>query len=194
VASKLSLYRGKQRVFVKEYLVDLNAAAAALRAGYSKKTAYRMGSENLHKPHIAAAIAAALEKRAKKTGVKAADVLTQLNDMRTADYADLIGDDGAYLPIKEWPLIWRQMVSGVETKETFNKEGEKIGEVVKIKFADRTRVIELVGKHVDVQAWIERAEVTHLEGRSQRLADASRRVIDLEQSSDGTFKPTEEES
>ena len=160
---------GKQSVFVAEFLIDQNATHAALKAGYSKKTAYRMGSENLHKPHIAAAIAAALEKRSTKVGVKASDVLVQLDEMRLAD--------------------WRQMISGMETKEQFDKEGIKTGEVVKIKFVDRSKVIEMTGKHVDVQSWIERAEVTHLEGRSQRLADASRRVIDLEKTSDGTYQP-----
>ena len=180
---------GKQSVFVAEFLIDQNATHAALKAGYSKKTAYRMGSENLHKPHIAAAIAAALEKRSTKVGVKASDVLVQLDEMRLADYADLLSDEGSYKPVAEWPLIWRQMISAMETKEQFDKEGTKTGEVVKIKFVDRSKVIEMTGKHVDVQSWIERAEVTHLEGRSQRLADASRRVIDLEKTSDGTYQP-----
>jgi phage terminase small subunit len=46
----------KQSAFVGEYLVDLNASQAAIRAGYSEKTAYSIGQENLRKPEISAAI------------------------------------------------------------------------------------------------------------------------------------------
>lgn len=59
----------KQERFVEEYLVDLNATAAAVRAGYSEKTANRIGSENLSKPDIQAAIYAGMKKRSERTKV-----------------------------------------------------------------------------------------------------------------------------
>ena len=59
----------KQKRFVAEYLVDLNATQAAIRSGYSKKTAQMIGSENLSKPMIAAAVAAAQAKRSERTEV-----------------------------------------------------------------------------------------------------------------------------
>ncbi len=70
--------RPRQEKFVREYLVDLNATQAAIRAGYSKKTAYSIGEENLKKPEIAKAIAAAQTKRAEKTGRTAVDVLEDI--------------------------------------------------------------------------------------------------------------------
>ena len=66
----------KQDAFVREYLVDLNAAQAAIRAGYSAKTAKEIGAENLTKPHVSAAITAALEARKKRTEVSA-DMVVQ---------------------------------------------------------------------------------------------------------------------
>ncbi len=57
----------KQQLFVAEYLVDLNATQAAVRAGYSKKTAYSVGHENLKKPEVAAAIQEAMEVRSQRT-------------------------------------------------------------------------------------------------------------------------------
>lgn len=57
----------KQQAFVREYLVDLNASAAARRAGYSQRTADRTGHENLKKPVVAAAIQVALAERAERT-------------------------------------------------------------------------------------------------------------------------------
>lgn len=59
----------KQKRFVQEYLVDLNATAAAIRAGYSKKTAEVIGYENLRKPQIETAINQAIQEREKRTKI-----------------------------------------------------------------------------------------------------------------------------
>ena len=67
----------KQAAFVREYLIDLNATQAAIRAGYSKKTANEQGCQNLVKLNIAEAIAEAQEKRAKKQGIDAEWVLKE---------------------------------------------------------------------------------------------------------------------
>lgn len=68
----------KQELFVKEYLIDLNATQAAIRAGYSKKTATVIGAENLTKPDISAAIQEAMDKRAKKIEINADYVLNTI--------------------------------------------------------------------------------------------------------------------
>lgn len=68
----------KQSVFVQEYLIDLNATQAAIRAGYSAKTAYSVGQENLKKPEIEKALSDAMAARSKRVGITADDVLRQL--------------------------------------------------------------------------------------------------------------------
>lgn len=68
----------KQRMFVAEYLIDLNATQAAIRAGYSVKTARQMGEENLSKPDIQGAIQKAMEERAKRTQITQDAVLEKL--------------------------------------------------------------------------------------------------------------------
>lgn len=65
----------KQQLFVKEYLADLNATRAAIRAGYSEKTARSIGAENMTKPDIVAAIEAEMEKRIEQTEITAESVL-----------------------------------------------------------------------------------------------------------------------
>lgn len=80
----------KQQRFVDEYLVDLNATQAAIRAGYSRKTAGSVGFENLQKPEIASAIQAGREKLAEQVQFAAADVLRHWIDIATADPNDLI--------------------------------------------------------------------------------------------------------
>lgn len=80
----------KQDMFVKEYLVDLNATQAAVRAGYSAKTAEAIGLENLGKPRIKAAIDRAIKKRSDRTEIKADDVLQYWHDIATADPNEII--------------------------------------------------------------------------------------------------------
>ena len=65
----------KQKLFVAEYLIDLNATQAAIRSGYSEKTAQAIGAENLTKPLIASAIQEAMDKRSAKTEINAEYVL-----------------------------------------------------------------------------------------------------------------------
>lgn len=74
----------KQQRFIEEYLVDLNATQAAIRAGYSKKTARVTGAENLTKPAVAAAIAEARSKLTKRVEITQDYVLAGLK--REAEY------------------------------------------------------------------------------------------------------------
>ena len=68
----------KQRRFVEEYLIDLNATQAAIRAGYKVESAQQMGSENLSKPVINAAIERAMAAQSRRTGVTADRVIREL--------------------------------------------------------------------------------------------------------------------
>jgi phage terminase small subunit len=68
----------KQQLFVDEYLIDLNATQAAIRAGYSVKTARQIGEENLSKPDIAAAVQVAMDKRSERTEITADYVLQSI--------------------------------------------------------------------------------------------------------------------
>lgn len=80
----------KQARFVEEYLVDLNATQAAIRAGYSEATARSVGQENLTKPDIADAIAAAKEERSRRTNITADDVLRFWHSVGTADPNEVV--------------------------------------------------------------------------------------------------------
>ncbi len=68
----------KQQIFIVEYLVDLNATAAAIRAGYSARTAGQVGFENLKKPEIAAAIEGAMKDRERRTQITQDEVIQGL--------------------------------------------------------------------------------------------------------------------
>ena len=107
----------KQELFCLEYLIDLNATQAAIRAGYSTRTAQAIGAENLTKPLISERIAKAFNERAEETKINAAYVLKMSNE-----------------------LLLRCMVDG----EDFSPSGAG-------------KALDLIGKHVNVQAFNEKS-------------------------------------
>ena len=147
----------KQRAFVAEYLKDLNATQAAIRAGYSAKTARKIGNENLTKPDIAQASSEAKAERAERTKVDADWLLNRLAAEADADLADLYNEDGGLRPIHQWPEIWRKgLVAGIDVEQQYefiDGEKEPCGVVVKVKLSDRVKRLELIGRHIDVQAF-----------------------------------------
>ncbi|MER9452063.1 terminase small subunit [Mesorhizobium sp. M0254] len=167
----------KQEQFVREYLIDLNATQAAIRCGYSAKTANREGARLLSKAVIKAAIDAARVERSQETKIDAAWVLKRLADEAVADINDLYTDSGAIKPVSEWPLIWRQgLVAGIKHQELRDGEGNRTGEfIVDVKLSDLIRRIELIGKHVGVKAFEEQISMTGLDALADRLARASKR-------------------
>lgn len=110
----------KQRRFVQEYLIDLNATQAAIRAGYSKKSAHSIGPENLEKPEIKQAI----DERLK-----------QIDEEKTAD-------------AKEIREFWTRVMRG-EEKDTvlrYDNEGHQVETEINVSMKDRIRASELMGK------------------------------------------------
>lgn len=146
----------KQLRFVDEYLIDLNATQAAIRAGYSPKTADRIGAELLGKTWVADAVATGKAERSQKTQIDANYVLNRLVEIDQMDVLDILDDDGNMKPVREWPKVWRTTLSGMDINRLKTLgEGENAVESVlqKIKWPDKVKNLELIGKHVDVQAF-----------------------------------------
>lgn len=148
----------KQAMFVLEYLIDMNAAAAAQRAGYSPQTANQQGARMLANVKVARGIERATAARVERLEYNADALLTRLVAEVDADIADLFDDDDNLLPIKKWPKIWRTgLLAGLETEELFEKDQdgnkERVGQARKIKFSDRMKRLEAIGRHVKVQAF-----------------------------------------
>ena len=158
----------KQERFVAEYLLDLNAAAAARRAGYSAKTAEQQGSRLLSNVKGAEAIATAQQSRTQRTQVDADWVLRRLHGEAMADLAELFDAEGRLRPVADWPEVWRRgLVVGIESFEEYAGRGEErtaVGMVRKIKLSDRVKHVELIGRHVDVRAFVTRHEHTGKDG------------------------------
>jgi phage terminase small subunit len=154
----------KQELFAREYLKDLNATQAAIRAGYSEKTARATGCENLTKPDIAERIIHLKDARNEAVGVDAAYVLRRLVEIDQMDVLDIMKDDMSLKPVSDWPAPWRRYLSGVDVAEMFEGRGddrEMVGILKKIKWPDKVKNLELLGKHVTVQAFKEQVSNEH---------------------------------
>lgn len=134
----------KQKRFVQEYLVDLNATAAAKRAGYSEKSASRIAVELLNKTQVSAEIQKQQAKRQKRTEITQEKVLQELAAIAFAngyDFAQVIKPGVVHvIPTEEIPQDKRKAVASI--KETANG--------TEIKTYDKVRALELLGKHLGI--------------------------------------------
>lgn len=146
-----------QERFALEYLVDLNATRAAERAGSKAENLTVAGSEFLANPNVAARVAELQAKRAAATGIDAAWLLNRLADEAKADVNDLYDDEDNLLPVRDWPLIWRQgLVQGLEVEEIYEGKGKdrvNVGRLRKVKLDSRVKRLELIGRHIGVGAF-----------------------------------------
>jgi len=149
--------------FAEEYIKDLDGTAAAIRAGYKESGARYRASKLLAREDVQQAIAEALKARTERTQVDADYVLNRLVEIDKMDVIDILADDGNLKPVRDWPPVWRQYISGMDVSEIFEGHGDErdvAGVLKKIKWPDKVKNLELIGKHVDVQAWRERQELT----------------------------------
>lgn len=168
----------KQQRFVVEYLVDLNATQAAIRAGYKPARAREQAYQLMRKPEVQDAIAKAMAERGKRTKVDADYVLQRLVEIDQLDLLDILEDDLSLKPLKQWPKAWRQYLVGFDLAEMFEghgKDRDMVGILKKIKWPDKVRNLELLGKHVNVNAFKEQVDVT-VTSLSSRMAKARERT------------------
>jgi phage terminase small subunit len=127
-------------------------------------------------------------------------LLTRLAAEAEADIADLYDEAGDLLPIRQWPAIWRQgLVTDLEISALYEgtgRERREIGHVKKVKFAERLRRLELIGKHIRINAFKEIVEHKGLTALAERLERAQRRSraggehgADGEDGADGGAEP-----
>ncbi|WP_431509764.1 terminase small subunit [Variovorax sp. DAIF25] len=145
----------KQERFVAEYLVDLNATQAAIRAGYSAKTAGAVGFENLKKPEIAAAIAIAMKAREQRTHITQDRVLQELARIAFFDIRKLYRGDGTLKAMQELDDDAAAVLAGVDVQEV---GGAAVGgdggvdnvafQTKKVKIPDKVGALGLAMRHL----------------------------------------------
>lgn len=132
----------KQKLFVEEYLLDLNATQAAIRAGYSPETAGAIGAENLKKPQIQNAIARAMAERSRRTGVNAERVVLELAKIAFANAGDLI--DAQDATVRDGAS--REDLAAIQSIKV--KDMGDMGIEREVRLADKLKALELLGRHL----------------------------------------------
>lgn len=146
----------KQKVFCQEYLVDLSPRTAAKRAGFKK---WRSEGPKLFEiPAVKEEIQRLMDERANRIEFTADDVLRRLLDIDRMDIADILEDDGNFKPIAEWPLVWRTTISAFEITE-LRSSTDVAGFLKKAKLPDKLKVVELIGRHINVSAFRENVQM-----------------------------------
>jgi phage terminase small subunit len=168
----------KQAAFIAEYLIDLNATQAAIRAGYSANVAAQQGAENLRKPYIADAIQAAQRAHLAAAGVSKARLLQELGRIalsQVSAYFDPV-TGAARHPAELGPDAGAAL-AGFEVVIKNAEAGDGHTDTIhKFKLWDKVKAIELYMKHYGML--IEKVEVTDagVEARVARLEAARKRV------------------
>ncbi|MDU6963845.1 terminase small subunit [Klebsiella aerogenes] len=169
----------QQEAYCQEYVkCPENQTQAAINAGYSPNTAGKFASQNMRDARIQKRIAELMEDRNKRLRVSADYVLLRLVEIDQMDVLDILNDDGGLKPIREWPKIWRTTLSGFDLSSTIMNMDETTIETIlkKIKWPDKVKNLELIGKHVDVMAFKERMEVNVNVTIADRMAAARKRL------------------
>lgn len=145
--------RGKQQRFVDEYLVDRNATQAAIRAGYSAKTAYSIGEENLRKPEVKKAIEIGEAELAERTKITQDMVMKELAKIGFSNMLDYITITDGGNPITDFSALTPDQaaaISEITVEEYTEGRGDDARNVKRTKFklSDKRAALVNMGKHL----------------------------------------------
>lgn len=139
----------KQAAFVTEYVIDLNATQAAIRAGYSEDSAQMIGSENLSKPIIAKYIKDHLNAKAKRAMITADMVMREYARIAFADVRKTVDAEGSPIPISE---LDDDTAASIQCFDVVSVGNAVVGEgkVLKVRMNDKIRALDMLAKHLGI--------------------------------------------
>jgi len=155
----------KQQRFVENYLIDLNATQAAIRAGYSPKTAKQQASRLLTNVNVAAAVDKAKRERSEATEIDAEWVLQQAVNVYQRVTQEV-----------------RPVLNPKTRKQVIDSEGNA---VFTFNAAAANRALEIIGKHVGVAAFKDRVEYTNGPSLAERIQEGRDRAYQIRNQSEG---------
>lgn len=184
----------KQAAFVQQYLVDKNATQAAIRAGYSAKTASAIGEENLRKPEIRAAIESAMSDIAAELGITAKRVLQERSRLAFFDVRKMFRDDGSPIPVNELDADTAAAIAALEVAEIWEGSGEDrrfVGYLKKYKLASKDPSLASLEKYFGLNEKAIRYPLPMIE----TAADCAKAQASITQAvAAGTILPSEAET
>lgn len=177
--------------YCEEYVKNPDdQTACAIAAGYSPSTAVNQASRLMADPRIKERIAHLRQARSRRTKIDADYVLKRLVEIDQMDVLDILTDDGGMKPISDWPKVWRTSLSAMDiatiktTQASLQKDNgdadlsvEDVEHILKkVKWPDKVKNLELIGKHVGVSAFKEVQELNINVSLADKLAAARKRA------------------
>ena len=139
----------KQKKFVEEYLIDLNATQACIRAGYSPKTAMEQGYQLLQKTSVQEAIAESMAERSRRTGINQDRIVQELARIAFVKITDVVDSDGE--------INTNASDDDLACIESYKVEDSDSSSKREVKLASKIKALELLGKHVGM--WNDKIQV-----------------------------------
>jgi phage terminase small subunit len=147
--------------FIREYLIDLNAQQAAIRAGYAEdvnRECHR-GANLLAMPHIAAVVKSELAKRSERVEIRQDVVLKEALRLATSDMRRAFKTDGTMKNVHDWPDDVAAFIASIKVNELYagsGRERAQIGVIREVKLWPKVQALELLAKHLGIlQAKVE---------------------------------------
>lgn len=134
---------------------------------WKDKTVWEKSSRLAAEDKVRARVAELVQEAAKQAVVDASYVLKRLVEIDKMDIADILNDDMSLKPVSSWPIVWRQYLSGFDLSEMFEGRGDEreiVGILKKIKWPDKLKNLELLGKHLSVGAFVEKVDHSSTDG------------------------------
>jgi phage terminase small subunit len=166
------LHNAAWEAIARAYVLESLTKSAAYLHGFPQNASKAPGYISTHvgkifdRPIVQARVA---ELQGHKTRaaeeefkIDANTLLRDLVDVRKMDIADILDDEDNVLPVHEWPEVWRQTISGFDVEALLLGRGENrssIGVLKKIKGPDKLRVLDMIGKHIGVNAFKDVKEI-----------------------------------
>jgi phage terminase small subunit len=132
-------------------------------AKMTEKSIWEKASELANNVKVSERVKLLRDEVAKAAAIDASYVLKRLVEIDQMDVIDIHNDDGTIKPIREWPKVWRQYLTSIEVSEIMQGSGDdrQIAAILKkVKWPDKVRNLELIGKHLAVGAFVERVDHT----------------------------------
>lgn len=169
--SALSKLRPKHRRFVEEYLVDLNGAQAAIRAGYKKKAARVQASQLLTNPNIVEAVQELRDKASRKCELTLERTLQEIARVAYSSAKRLFSSDGSPIKIEDLDDDTAAAIAGIEMLEVYEGQGEDrvfVGYTKKYKLHSKTEALNMAGRYFKI--FTDKQEFTDADGKSFVIA------------------------
>lgn len=167
--------------YCEEYVKNPDdQTACAIAAGYSPDTAVNQASRLMADQRIKDRIAHLRQARSRRTKIDADYVLKRLVEIDQMDVLDILTDEGALKPVSQWPKVWRTSLSAMDINRIrmAGSDGQEDIEstMQKVKWPDKVKNLELIGKHVGVSAFKEVQELNINVSLADKLAAARKRA------------------